>query len=266
MSANFQASLPFHVLPKNTPVLLADGLARPPVWQHQRLKHRIILRKALGEVSESYWKYWYMRMWIRVHPQHVRQQAGLTAKDREHIATSVVPSLKVGKGGDKKTRLDSNPAWRLMAPPQPSSITDECPSTAVVQFDGSCLKNGTPEAVGSWGFTIRRGGRLVCKKNGPTISSLVTSNISEWQGLLNALRQIAAFPKPYTTAHLVIKGDSRLVINTLAGQWRAKKEHLATHRDECLRCLAEIGLPWFAEWIPREQNEECDALAGAQGI
>jgi ribonuclease HI len=63
---------------------------------------------------------------------------------------------------------------------------------------------------------------------------------------------------------VVIHGDSKLVINQLTGRWRIKKGLYLSIAIETKQLLAHLrGLGWQISfcWIPREQNEECDALS-----
>ena len=57
---------------------------------------------------------------------------------------------------------------------------------------------------------------------------------------------------------------SNLVINQLNGKWRIKKGlylSIAIKTKELLAYLRGLGSQVSFSWIPREQNEECDALS-----
>jgi ribonuclease HI len=63
---------------------------------------------------------------------------------------------------------------------------------------------------------------------------------------------------------VTIHGDSNLVINQLNGKWRVRKGLYLSITIETKALLAYLrGLGWQISfcWIPREQNEECDALS-----
>lgn len=51
---------------------------------------------------------------------------------------------------------------------------------------------------------------------------------------------------------LSIRGDSKLVVKCVKGEWRAKLPHIRKWRDEIVAMLKTI--PFDLCWIPREQN------------
>lgn len=127
-----------------------------------------------------------------------------------------------------------------------------------LRFDGSCAGNGSESATGRWAFHLVDGvGRTVGLRSGASVVRGVTNNVTEYEGLLNGLRHTAGVPG---VRGLLIEGDSLLVVNQVAGRWKAKTPHLAELRDEALALLDEIGVPWCARWIPREENAFCDAM------
>jgi ribonuclease HI len=63
---------------------------------------------------------------------------------------------------------------------------------------------------------------------------------------------------------VTIHGDSNLVINQLNGRWRIRKGLYLSIATETKALLTHLrGLGWQINfcWIPREHNEECDALS-----
>jgi ribonuclease HI len=67
---------------------------------------------------------------------------------------------------------------------------------------------------------------------------------------------------------VTIHGDSNLVINQLADRWRVRKGlylAIATETKELLAHLRALGWQINFSWIPREQNEECDAFSKRTG-
>lgn len=83
------------------------------------------------------------------------------------------------------------------------------------------------------------------------------NNVGEWSALLEAVKEVAE-----SDAHdgmvLHIRGDSQLVIYQLIGKWGCHKPSMALLCDKVRACLCDVT--WRAEWIPREQNAEADAL------
>ena len=126
----------------------------------------------------------------------------------------------------------------------------------VLYFDGLCEpRNPGGVAVGAFvlldneGETLLEGGEVV-HDGGP----LATNNVAEWCALGFGLKAARETVK----GKLLIRGDSQLVIRQLNGEWKMKAEHLRPYRARCLALLE--GLDWFAEWVPREENEIADAV------
>jgi ribonuclease HI len=88
-----------------------------------------------------------------------------------------------------------------------------------------------------------------------------TNNIAEWAALEAGIRTVM---NRITAGHkcdrLIIRGDSRLVIQQLTGAWGCKAPKLMEIRDCCRELLWASGIAWDAEWVPRELNERADAL------
>jgi hypothetical protein len=63
---------------------------------------------------------------------------------------------------------------------------------------------------------------------------------------------------------VTIHGDFKLVVNQLNGKWRVRKGLYLSTAIEAKELLGYLhGLGWQINlcWIPRAQNEECDALS-----
>lgn len=82
-----------------------------------------------------------------------------------------------------------------------------------------------------------------------------TNNVAEWKALENGVDAYLAEPA-CSGLLLVIRGDSKLVINQLNNSWACNKSHLAESRCRVWQKLK--GIDWRAEWVPREQNTEAD--------
>jgi hypothetical protein len=88
----------------------------------------------------------------------------------------------------------------------------------------------------------------------------MSNNVAEYAGVLCVLKYLRSLPP----ARAIIRGDSNLVINQLNGKWRIRKGLYLSTAIEAKELLAYLhGLGWQVSlcWIPRAQNEECDALS-----
>lgn len=135
-----------------------------------------------------------------------------------------------------------------------------------IYFDGLCEPN--PDGVATYAFVIDG---ITADPLDPITGCGVldgakgnTNNLAEWVALGKALAFLRATKAPVD--ELKIFGDSQLVINQLKGKWQCKNERLATLRDRCYEHLKALAIPRekvSAEWIPREQNIQADALSRA---
>ena len=94
--------------------------------------------------------------------------------------------------------------------------------------------------------------------------STMSNNVAEYAGVLQVLKYLA----PRLPGRVTIHGDSKLVINQLNGKWRIRNglyRSIAVEAKELLAYLKGLGWQITCCWIPRTQNEECDALSKRTG-
>jgi ribonuclease HI len=125
---------------------------------------------------------------------------------------------------------------------------------ATIHFDGSCWpRNPGGTARAGWHIEFEDGRTVNGNK---VIGENSTNNIAEWGALVESLYDAVA-----NGADAVdIYGDSKLVIDILNGQWRAKKSHIKAYRDAARKVLEDLS-DWSATWIPRRENEHADRLS-----
>ncbi len=83
-----------------------------------------------------------------------------------------------------------------------------------------------------------------------------THNIAEWNALILGLR----LALDHGERHVVVKGDSRLVVNQVNGDWKTKHPPLLPLRAEAEELLARFESA-RVKWIPRKQNWRADKAA-----
>ena len=128
-------------------------------------------------------------------------------------------------------------------------------------FDGAC-EPVNPGGTASFGVIVKgENGTVVLREHGVVgKGKAMSNNVAEYAGVLHVLKYLASRPPGRVTIH----GDSNLVINQLSDRWRTKKGLYLSIATETKQLLAYLrGLGWEINfcWIPREQNEECDALS-----
>jgi ribonuclease HI len=131
--------------------------------------------------------------------------------------------------------------------------------TWLANFDGAC-EPYNPGGWGGWGFAIwdpshqeiANGQGVLEKGRG------MTNNVAEYTAALECMRRWISLQ---ITEPLVIRGDSKLVIEQMCGRWRAKAgAYVAVHHE--LRALFQASaLPVTWEWVPRTDNARADDLS-----
>jgi ribonuclease HI len=133
-------------------------------------------------------------------------------------------------------------------------------TTWILNFDGSCEpRNPGGWMVWAWVLTGCGEDRWGSDHRKPHREN--TNNLCEYYALgvgVKAVRELmAGNEKPDL---LLIRGDSQLVIHQLRDEWDCNSVKLRECLTKILGLLGELGIPWEAEWVPREQNTRADAI------
>ena len=130
----------------------------------------------------------------------------------------------------------------------------------VAWFDGAC-EPVNPGGTATSGVIVKdkEGTALLEERRLVGHGEGMSNNVAEYAAMIRVFKYLATLPP----GHAIVQGDSNLVINQLSGKWAARKGlYYATYLEarELLCRLRSLG--WQVEllWVPRTQNEECDAL------
>jgi len=127
----------------------------------------------------------------------------------------------------------------------------------LIYFDGGARGNPGPAAIGALVLdpTSVPPHRLatVCERIGET-----TNNVAEYRALIAGLEAAAATPARVAR----VRGDSKLVIEQVAGRWKVRQPHLKPLHAEACALLARYEEIDLAH-VRRDQNVEADALVNA---
>jgi ribonuclease HI len=125
--------------------------------------------------------------------------------------------------------------------------------TWTLHTDGGCEPN---PGNGGIGFVLTAPDGTVVYEGSMGIGR-ATNNIAEYQALIEGLKVALICEVPT----LMVCSDSMLVMEQMKGRWRVKHAGLKPLHVEAKRIAASFRAIVF-QWIPREQNERADALAG----
>ena len=138
----------------------------------------------------------------------------------------------------------------------PHDAMTKSPITWTAWFDGATEPNPGRRGIG--GLLLSAAGERV------EISAAIghgTNNEAEYEALIAVLREAVRLE----IKHLVICGDSQLVIQQVTGAWACKSPNLKQLCATAQSLLRQVNAARTVElrWIPREENTAADALSVA---
>ncbi|CAL5186101.1 unnamed protein product [Lathyrus oleraceus] len=120
----------------------------------------------------------------------------------------------------------------------------------ILEFDGA--SSGNPGKSGA-GAVLRSGNEVHRYSKG---LGTQTNNSAEYHGLLLGLKE--ASNKGYD--HVEVRGDSKLVCEQFAGNWKVNNPNLRELRNEALDLKGNFKSV-VVQHVPRGSNREADAQA-----
>lgn len=123
----------------------------------------------------------------------------------------------------------------------------------VIEADGG--SRGNPGPAGS-------GAVLIDSETGSVLAEIAmfigvaTNNVAEYRAVLAAV-EVANEIAP--EAELLVRMDSKLVVEQMSGRWKVKNEGMQDLFQSMQKSIGSRKISF--EWIPREQNGKADALA-----
>lgn len=134
-----------------------------------------------------------------------------------------------------------------------------------LHFDGSCGPKN-PGGTAAYGFSLRCGDKRLAAEHGVIGSGpAMSNNVAEFTALFKGLE--AFHTQSHTPAFLQVRGDSQIVINIMSKKWKAHSDKMYyqayLETEAITRAIRRTNVHITFDWIPREQNTECDDLSKA---
>ncbi len=127
------------------------------------------------------------------------------------------------------------------------------PHRFVVEADGGSRGNPGRAGYGAVVFDQETGQPLA---EAAEFIGTATNNVAEYQGLIAGLRAAYALDP---AAHVLVRMDSKLVVEQMSGRWKIKHPDMRPLATEAA-AIFPAGQVSYA-WVPREQNKHADRLA-----
>ena len=126
------------------------------------------------------------------------------------------------------------------------------PGLLILYCDGAARGNPGPAGVG---VILQAANGTILAEVGAGIG-VATNNVAEYTAALEGLRRAASMG----AKKLILRSDSRLLIEQLSGRWRVKNPTLIRLHEEARTLVGRFGSVTF-EHVPREENRAADRLA-----
>lgn len=127
--------------------------------------------------------------------------------------------------------------------------------TLVVEADGG--SRGNPGLSGSGAVVMDRDTGEILAELG-LFGGIASNNVAEYRAMIAGVRRALEIDPD---AELLVRMDSKLVVEQMSGRWKIKHPDMAELAAEARSVL--IGTPVRFEWVPRLDNSRADALANA---
>lgn len=139
-----------------------------------------------------------------------------------------------------------------------SIVLLKCRPMIVVYVDGLCEPTN-PNGIATYGFTVYKNGEHVLEGYGVVGEGEgMSNNVGEYAALCEALK--ALIKLDLTGEKVLVKSDSKLLVNQMNGVWRCHGGYYIQKYEEA-RGLVRLFKSIRFVWVPREENREADALS-----
>lgn len=126
------------------------------------------------------------------------------------------------------------------------------PASYLVEADGGSRGNPGPAAYGA--VIMDAATKQVIAQTAEFLG-IATNNVAEYRGLLAGLMIVAELDPG---ASILVRLDSKLVVEQMSGNWKIKKPELLKIAIDARKAFEPAQVVY--QWIPRERNVAADAL------
>jgi ribonuclease HI len=132
------------------------------------------------------------------------------------------------------------------------------PHNIEVYFDGGFDVETNQSGLGCVIYYEQSGKSYRLRQNAPS-SELLSNNEAEYAALYLGVQELEGLNVHHMPVRF--KGDSKVVINQMGGDWPALEKDLSRWADRIDDKLKKLGIQPEFELLPRKRNAEADRLA-----
>jgi len=129
-----------------------------------------------------------------------------------------------------------------------------------LNFDGLCEPKN-PGGIATYGIVVKKGEKTIHEESGladaEPWTNEASNNVAEYSGILRGLRWLSEHG--HTKSPVIVRGDSRLVLNQMNGVFKVKAPRIIELYKESKELASQFSDIRF-EWVDRSQNSEADLL------
>lgn len=121
----------------------------------------------------------------------------------------------------------------------------------VVTADGGARSN--PVGPAAYGAVVYENNEVI-KELGASIG-VASNNVAEYSGLIAGLKAVNEIDP---SATILVKMDSKLVVEQMSGRWKVKHPNMQKLVKEAFAAHEPTLVSY--QWIPREENSHADSI------
>ncbi|MCX8181885.1 MAG: ribonuclease HI family protein [Candidatus Methanomethyliaceae archaeon] len=129
----------------------------------------------------------------------------------------------------------------------------------ILMFDGLC-EPYNPGGIATYGFVVYQDSVKLYEEGGVVGAGIlgddVSNNVAEYTALIKGMEHII---KMGYRGPLIVRGDSRLVIRQMRGEYAVRARRLIKLYERAKELVQSFESVVF-EWVPREENADADRL------
>ncbi|SFI11497.1 MULTISPECIES: ribonuclease H family protein [unclassified Bacillus (in: firmicutes)] len=148
--------------------------------------------------------------------------------------------------------------WTLKEVKKLSKQVEEEPQDLTLYFDGG-YDIETKEAGAGVSIYYKKQGKLYRIRRNAYIEGIDDNNEAEYAALLYGMNILEELGVKYES--VILRGDSQVVLQQLAGEWPCYEEHLIHYLDQIEQKAKEMKIKLVCEPVSRKQNKEAHQLA-----
>jgi ribonuclease HI len=142
-----------------------------------------------------------------------------------------------------------------------SQTTLDSSEATIAYFDGLC-EPINPKGVATYGVVVKKQDKTLFADSGLAFakpwSQEASNNVAEYSAAIHALEWLKK--NGLQDSPVVLRGDSRLIINQLRGRFKVKAPRIKGLHERAAKLLSEFH-NLRLEWVDRSKNSEADRLS-----